>query len=50
MVATVIYSVTNLPWCCGKKPDFLFAELWKGDYYYFLALIFYIPSRVNASS
>jgi len=30
MVATAIYSVTNLPWCCGKKPHFLFAEPWKG--------------------
>jgi len=28
MVATAIYSV--LPWCCGKKPHFLFADPWKG--------------------
>jgi len=26
MLATAIYS---LPWCCGKKPNFLFAEPWK---------------------
>ena len=28
---------TLLPWCCGKKPHFIFAEPWKGveNYYYY---------------
>ena len=25
-----LLPVNSLPWCCGKKPHFLFAEPWKG--------------------
>jgi len=41
MVATAIYSasVTLLPWCCGKKPHFLFAEPWKRNVVYIIVVI-----------
>jgi len=37
---------TLLPWCCGKKLHFLFAQPWKGDiiiiHYYFINLFLFI--------
>jgi len=34
---------TLWPWCCGKKPHFLFAEPLKSDYYYY----YYLPPVVK---
>jgi len=37
---------TLLPWCCGKKLHFLFAQPWKGDiiiiHYYFINLFLFL--------
>jgi len=45
---------TLLPWCCGNKPHFLFAEAWKGVgkgmlccYYYYYLMVPVRPITQN---